>query len=204
VVDVVWTPCSPLRDAACHDDVRGSAGIVLSEVPDPHLVQVMTRRGQGAAIATIVKAHLGVEPPQTGQALLSGETILLWSGPGQFLILSRDEPPWLVGLREHLIGIASLSDQSHGRCWLRLSGRRVRNMLAKISSLDLHPTTFPIGAAAATSIEHTAANFWRSADGEDGSPVFNMLVFASFATSIRDALIEASREYDPVCAPRAE
>ena len=57
-------------------------------------------------------------------------------------------------------------------------------MLAKLSSIDLHPAAFPLGAAAATSIDHTSVNLWRDSDLPDGQAVFNLLVFATFAQSL--------------------
>ena len=51
------------------------------------------------------------------------------------------------------------------------------------------------GAAAATSIDHTGVNLWRDANAADGSPVFNILVFTSFADSIWHTILDSSAEY---------
>jgi sarcosine oxidase subunit gamma len=68
-------------------------------------------------------------------------------------------------------------------------------MLAKVSSVDFHEDAFPVGAAASTSVDHTTVNLWRSADAADGSPVFNLLVFSSFAGSLWHTILDSSVEY---------
>jgi sarcosine oxidase subunit gamma len=123
---------------------------------------------------------------------------LIWSGADQIMALSPRAAGALQPLRALSAvfeGVASLSDQSDGRCLVRMSGPRVRDMLAKLSSVDLHDHAFPVGAAATTSVDHTAVNLWRDADAADGSPVFNLLVFSSFADSIWDGIVDAAAEY---------
>ena len=87
----------------------------------------------------------------------------------------------MEALRQAFSGLASLSDQSHARALIRIAGPDARAMLAKLSSIDLHPAAFLPGDAAATSIDHTSVNLWRGSDLPDGQAVFNLLVFATFA-----------------------
>ncbi len=68
-------------------------------------------------------------------------------------------------------------------------------MLAKLSSIDLHPAAFKVGAAAATSIDHTSVTLWRGNDRPDGQPVFNVLVFATFAESLWHTMLDSAAEY---------
>ena len=96
--------------------------------------------------------------------------------------------------RTAFAGTASLSEQSDGRSLIRISGARARDMLAKVCSLDLHPAVFPVGAAAATSIDHTSVNLWRGEDA-DGEAVFYLLVFATFAESLWHTLLDSGAEY---------
>ncbi|TIX36785.1 MAG: sarcosine oxidase subunit gamma, partial [Mesorhizobium sp.] len=90
---------------------------------------------------------------------------------------------------------AWLSDQSHARVLISVSGEKARAMLAKLSSLDLHPAAFPAGTGAATSIDHTSINLWRGNDRPDGQAVFNLLVFATFAESLWHTIFDAAAEY---------
>jgi sarcosine oxidase subunit gamma len=121
---------------------------------------------------------------------------LIWSGPQQFLALMAGGhgPDGPQRLADAFAGSASLSDQSDGRALIRIAGPRARDLLAKVCSVDLHPKVFPVGAAAATSIDHTGVNLWRAAD-EEGGAAFNLLVFSTFAGSLWHTLLDHAAEF---------
>ena len=108
------------------------------------------------------------------KAVQAESATLIWSGPDQFLVLTRDggDGALMEKLRQPFAGLASLTDQSHARAMVRIGGPQARAMLAKLSSIDLHPSAFPPGAAAATSIDHTSVNLWRGNDLADGRADF--------------------------------
>jgi len=199
VPDFVWTERSPLQQTVIPGKlgVTGQTGVKLAEIRDFSLVQIMTRRGQAAAVAKAIKANFGVDAPTEPKAVVAGKNILIWSGPDQIMVLSArgDNIRPLDAIRETFAGIASLSDQSDGRCMVRVSGPRVLDFLAKLSSIDLHDSVFPVGAAAATSMDHTAVNLWREADSKDGSPTYGILFFSSFAVSFWQTLTDSGAEY---------
>ncbi len=194
-----WEAQSPLRKAFAPGRLglaTGEAGITMTEISDFSLVQVMARRGQVANVAKAATKAWAVLPPEKPAAVAGKGVTLIWTGPDQFFVLSAggvpDPVPPLAGIFD---GVASLSDQSGGRCLIRLSGAKARDALAKVSSIDLHDSVFPVGAAAATSIDHTGVNLWRGADAADGNPVYNLLVFTSFADSLWHTLADAAAEY---------
>ena len=200
MADFVWNAQSPLQKAIVSGHLGAPAkqvGIVLTEMRDVDLVQVMARRGQWAATAKATKKHFEVAAPDRPGAAFTKTAALVWSGPDQFFALTAGaglaDPP--TPLREVFAGAASLSDQSDGRALIRISGARVRDAMAKLSSLDLDDTAFPVGAAAATSIDHTGVNLWRAADGPDGNPVYFLLVFSTLADSLWHTIVEAAAEY---------
>jgi heterotetrameric sarcosine oxidase gamma subunit len=199
VVEYSWEAQSPLRKAFTPGRLglaSGDAGIAMTEISDFNLVQVMARRGQVAAVAKAAKKAWGVLPPEKPGAAVGKGVTLIWTGPDQFFVLSAGNNPNPVpSLAVVFDGMASLSDQSGGRCLIRLSGAKVRDALAKVSSIDLHDAVFPVGAAAATSIDHTGVNLWRGPDAANGSPVYSLLVFTSFADSLWHTLADAAAEY---------
>ena len=200
MADFTWTATSPLQHAlrpGRHGATVQQPGVVLSEVRDFSLVLVFARRGQWSATAEAAKALFSAEAPAKPAAVKGKAATLIWSGADQFYSLSprvAEEQP-LDGLREIFAGKASLSDQSDGRALIQISGASARKMLAKLSSIDLDDAVFPVGAAAATSIDHTGVNLWRDTDTADGSPVYNILVFTSFADSIWHTILDSSAEY---------
>ncbi|CAN7340929.1 sarcosine oxidase subunit gamma [Mesorhizobium caraganae] len=190
-----WDVRSPLDRAlvAGAYGARGDAGVSLTEIRNFDLVQVMARRGKAADMAKAAKARFGVAAPQTPKAVGTSDATLIWSGPDQFFVLSKGKHT-TEALAQTFVSSASLSDQSHARVLISISGVKARTMLAKLSSIDLHPDAFPIGAAAATSIDHTSVTLWREND-RDGLAVFNVLVFATFAESLWHTMQDSAAEY---------
>jgi methylglutamate dehydrogenase subunit D len=196
VPDFSWPSRSPLQTAiAARSIAKQRAGVSLAELRDFELAQVMVRRGKWTEAAAASQAHFGVTPPDEPRVAFAPGVVLVWSGPDQFLALSKAGENTLDMLKRPFEGIASLSDQSSGRVLVRVSGAETRAMLAKLSSVDLDDGAFPIGAAAATSIDHTGVNLWRGPDADEGAPAFLAMILSSYADSITHALLDASAEY---------
>jgi heterotetrameric sarcosine oxidase gamma subunit len=197
VVELSWTATTPLSriySPGSHGATKTPARLSMAELTDFELVQVMARRGLWSPTDQACKEAYGQPAPAKPQAISAEGALLIWSGPDQFLILSPRGSS-LERARLAFAGMASLSEQSDGRSLLRLSGARVRDMLAKVCSLDLHPGVFPVGAAAATSIDHTSVNLWRSEDSASGEAVFCLLIFSTFAESLWHTLLDSGAEY---------
>ena len=196
MVELNWiatTPLSRIHAAGRHGVKEGAAGLSMAELTDFELVQVMARRGLWSAADQACKDAYGKAAPARPQAVEADGALLIWSGPDQFLVLSTRGSA-VETARSAFAGAASLSEQSDGRSLIRISGARARDMLAKVCSLDLHPAVFPVGAAAATSIDHTSVNLWRG-DDAGGEPVFNLLLFSTFAESLWRTLLDSGAEY---------
>jgi sarcosine oxidase subunit gamma len=197
VADFSWDVRSPLERAlvAGAYGAQGEAGVALTEIRNFDLVQVMARRGKAGETAKAAQARFGAAAPETPKAIeASDATLLIWSGPDQFLVLSKGGKHSIEALASVFAGSASLSDQSHARALISISGDKARAMLAKLSSIDLHPDVFGVGAAAATSMDHTSVTLWRG-DDRNGQAVFNLLVFATFAESLWHTILDSAAEY---------
>ncbi|RWN32370.1 sarcosine oxidase subunit gamma [Mesorhizobium sp.] len=193
-----WASRSPLEHAlvvGAYGARDVEPGISLTEIRNFDLIQVMARRGKGAELASAAEVRFGVAAPDAPKAVQTADTSLIWSGPDQFLVLSKGGKHTMEPLTQAFSQSASLSDQSHARALISVSGAKARAMLAKLSSIDLHPAAFPTGTAAATSIDHTSVNLWRGYDRPDGQAVFNLLVFATFAESLWRTILDAAAEY---------
>lgn len=197
VAEFSWEIRSPLDRAlvAGPYGAHGDAGVSLTEIRNFDLIQVMARRGNGADLAKAAKARFGVAAPDAPKAVGTADATLIWSGPDQFFVLSKGGKHGAGALAPAFAASASLSDQSHARALISISGAKARTMLAKLSSIDLHPDAFLVGAAAATSMDHTSVTLWRGADKPDGQAVFNVLVFATFAESLWHTMLDSAAEY---------
>ncbi|TPM35190.1 sarcosine oxidase subunit gamma family protein [Mesorhizobium sp. B2-3-4] len=191
-----WDIRSPLERALITGPhgAPGDTVVSLTEIRNFDLVQVMARRGKAAEMATAAKARFGIAAPVRPQTAATADATLIWSGPDQFMVLSKDGRYSIEALAPGFAGSASLSDQSHARVLICISGPKARTMLAKLSSIDLHPAVFGVSAAAATSMDHTSVTLWRGAD-RDGQAVFNLLVFATFAESLWHTILDSAAEY---------
>jgi sarcosine oxidase subunit gamma len=102
----------------------------------------------------------------------------------------RDLQALLTELAPH----AAVTDQSDSRAALQLSGSHLRDALAKGVMIDLHPATFAVGDAAATSVAHIGIQLWRLPDATDG-PVFEIMVARSLAGSFWSWFTASAAEF---------
>ena len=197
VAEFSWDVRSPLERGLVVGPygAQGDAAVSLTEIRNFDLVQVMARRGKAGDMAKAAKARFGVAAPETPKAVGTADATLIWSGPDQFFVLSKGGKHGTGVLGQAFAASASLSDQSHARVLISIAGAQARTMLAKLSSIDLHPDVFAVGAAATTSMDHTSVTLWRGSDRADGQAVFNVLVFATFAESLWHTMLDSAAEY---------
>lgn len=198
MVEFAWEARSPLREPfGAPDQVHASPRVRLVERTGLSLLQVMARRGRWADTAGAAASHFGVAPPAQPSAGFGDNVTLVWSGPDQFLALSSGagDAVALDAARAALASVASVCEQSDGRFMVEIAGPNARDVLARLTVVDLEPSLFPPGAAAATAIDHTTVNLWRKPDAADGTPVYALLCLTSFAATIWHSLHEAAAEF---------
>ena len=83
------------------------------------------------------------------------------------------------------------SDQSDGRALMRLSGSRVRDLLAKGCPIDLHPRAFKGGDVALTTISHIGVHLWQV----DDAPTYDLALMRSMAESFWSWLDASAAEF---------
>ncbi|CAD5110063.1 sarcosine oxidase subunit gamma [Zestomonas carbonaria] len=186
---------SPLFHAGL-DELAGKgkrqAGVSLRE---KKLLGHLVLRGDAKdpAFAGGVHKALGLELPVALTLVASGETSLQWLAPDEWLLIvpGGEELATEQRLRAALQDLHySVVNVSGGQTILELSGARVREMLMKSTSYDVHPSNFPVGKAVGTTfaksqlvIRHTAEDTWE------------LLVRRSFADYVWLWLQDASAEY---------
>jgi sarcosine oxidase subunit gamma len=88
--------------------------------------------------------------------------------------------------------LGAVVDQSHGRCGLRLSGTRARQVMAKSTAIDLHPRAFGPGQCAMTSVAHMNATIVQV----DDVPTYDLFMIRSLARSFAHAIEHACHEFE--------
>jgi sarcosine oxidase subunit gamma len=199
-----WTPRSAWAAILSEGSfgAKGPAGVTATAKESLGIASLIVTEGGDAALAKAMKARFGLALPSTPQAAISAGRALVWAGPGQWLFIAGDRGGFADDLQA-LSGLAAIADQSDGRAVLTLSGDKIRAALAKGCMIDLHPSAFPIGSAALTSIAHIGVHLWRAEDGPDGA-VFEFMVARSMVGSFWSWLSASAAEFGcQVTIPRA-
>lgn len=168
-----------------------------SVVEEPFLAMVdlwVEPSGPGADAGSAV---LGVDRlPNIPSTILSGDgTEVIWFGPAEWLITSRDRAPEALEtqLRDAVTAHGGAAvDVSAQRTAVRLHGEHARDVLATGCSIDLHPSVFGRGAAVQTMLGQAAVVLIALSD--NGSD-YRLLVRSSFAGYLAEWLIDAAEEF---------
>jgi heterotetrameric sarcosine oxidase gamma subunit len=178
MAEICFTRISPLRDVAVQGRfgaAKGAPGVTFSIRHPLSILTVIARAGQGEATAAALKDHDAQ-----------------WAGPDQYFVLAegRSEGALYREVKATLQGLASVTDQSHGRVVIRLSGPKARAVLAKGTPVDLHPDEFPLGKSALTQMAHVGVHLTRV--GEDS---YDLSVFRGFSESFWEWITEQAEAF---------
>ena len=174
--------------------VAGYAGVTLRESPMRGLL-VLRGDGARAEFRGAVAAVLGLEPvvePLT--AVRRRDVSMLWLGPDEWLVVTPGRRLDRIErtLRDALEGQhAALTDVSHSRAVVVLSGPHAREVLAKGCTLDLHPRVFGPGRCAQSRLAKCQALIHQTTD----APEFEIHVQRSFAQYAWTWLEDAGQEF---------
>ena len=160
---------------------------------------MLTFNGKHQDAAAAIGQALGIEcSTEPGISNSDGKTQVCWNGPNSWMIIASDEesaraPVSLLQTLQAAVGdLGAVVDQSHGRCGLRLSGARARQVMAKNTAIDLHPRAFGPGRCAMTSMAHMNATIVQV----DDAPTYDLFVIRSLARSFAHAIEHACHEFE--------
>lgn len=187
-----------LKAASAFGELRGSAeqsraGLWACE-RRPQMATVVAYKGQRGALSAKLMEKYGLALPDGPRRVAKGTAALSGLGPRTFLFQREAGAPLELELTLALGDAAAVTDQSDGYAMLRLSGPRVRAVLEKCVSIDLHDRVFAPGSVASTSCAHLGVILWRL-DDQAGFTVFEMAVFRSLARSLWHFVEESAAEF---------
>ncbi len=155
-------------------------GIVLTALPEGHVLHVLLAPGAHDAMARVQAATDGfrssVRAGPPGQLFAVGDRVLT---SAEF-----------ASVQAALADVAAISDQAHGRVRMKAEGVPVRAMLAKGIGADLHPDAFPIGHASVMISGHVSTHVTRT-----GENAFELMVLRGFALDLWESLVHQSLEF---------
>jgi methylglutamate dehydrogenase subunit D len=181
-----------------HGRADTAPGVVVAELPAAGLALVTGRSGRSADLIEVAEAAFGIALPTTPRRIEKDGLAFIWSGPDRWLAHRAEAPP--LGMEELLAPLATqaaIVDQGHARMLLRISGPRVRDVLAKGVAIDLHPRAFGPGDTAMTGVAHLAVHLWQT----DEAPTYVFSVARSPAGSFWNWLVASGAEHGVELAP---
>lgn len=179
-------PAGEYPNAAGQTGVRLQAGMLAS------VTQVSTWISGVHGLEHALATWLGQPAPaRTGQTLQTAQGLLMRSGPEEFLWVAEQADGALAGLRDRVArDVGAVTDLSHARCRIRISGERCLEVLSKLFPVDLRPAAFPNGQVRLTGHHHVPAALHRT-----GAQAFDIYVFTTYALDQLQALEDAALEY---------
>jgi len=163
-------------------------GVIVTPRHDLSVAYVIG--GEDQDVSARFVSRFAIEPPQTPRIVAGDMLDLVWSGPSQWLALSGN-PRMPSELAAQLAGVAAISDQTDARAILGLSGRNVRDALAKGCPVDLHPRAFRRGDTVITAIGGVGVQVWWP-ESEDA---LHLSVPRSMAGSFWSWLLPSAQEF---------
>ncbi|MGE3876666.1 MAG: sarcosine oxidase subunit gamma [Parvibaculaceae bacterium] len=186
---------SPLIDVAIQGRFgadKGAPGVLLSVRHPLSIVTVIARKGQGPALNAVAESAYGTGLPKPGESRSGKSVTFHWCGAEQWYAVAEGWPEGALyrDLKQRFAGLASCSDQSHGRVTIAVAGPKARAVLAKGTPVDLHPSVFGPGRLAVTQMAHVGVHLVQT-----GSDAFELSVFRGFSESFWEWLTEQAEEF---------
>ncbi len=195
----ILIPCPPFAGMSVAPPTNPD--VIASDRDGLGFAMVLARKNKGAALSQRIREYFHIELPQGPHRTSAGDLALAGTGPGAWLATrDRGGNAFALSLMEAIGDLACVSDQSDGYAVLRIGGPKVRETLAKMFSIDLHPRAFKPGDVAVTVAAHIGATIWRLEDS-DGAAAFEVAVFRSLAAGFWHALADSAAEFGFVMAP---
>src|SRR5689334_18132237 len=116
------------------------------------IARISARQGRTTDLTQTIRERFGIELPFGPRRAQSAGMAFIGIGVHTWLATAEKElDSFAASLRAVVDESATVSDQIGAYQVWRLTGRHVREVLAKLIPLDLHPRVFTAGCAASTS-----------------------------------------------------
>ncbi|MGJ3259610.1 MAG: sarcosine oxidase subunit gamma [Rhodospirillales bacterium] len=181
-------------------DISGT-GVVMKEIPYRGLINIRGDAADSTFVDAVQKA-VKLSPPVDANTVAgkASTTRIMWLGPDEWLVITsgKGAERALKALWKNLKvdGLhAAVTDSTHARTCIEISGPRAREVLQKGCSLDLHPRVFGPGRSAQCIVAKTGVMLTQTATARNGDPTYELYPLRSFATYLWTWLEDASAEY---------
>jgi sarcosine oxidase subunit gamma len=184
------SPLEPVHRPGLHGQSERGAGVTLSQVKQGSIVQLTAWPGEEKRMIAAIRSVTRLAVPDgAGSGVVKEGKTAFGFAPGRFTVTHDEEGLAAVFAKALKPTIGTVTDLSHGRTIIRISGQKAEWVLAKLFAIDFAPPAFPLGAGRSTAHHDIFAQIQRvEADG------FDIHVFRSFARAFWLLLCRSSEE----------
>lgn len=156
-------------------------------------------KGDAAQIGPAIKSSTGLELSEIACTSISGDAgTALWLGPTEWLLLLPEgrAAAYVQSMEGMLSGVhRQIVDMTDHYATIRITGAASREVLAKITTLDMHRRAFAVGAVKGSVFGRVTAWLHLAEILEGEIPCFDLIVRRSHADYLWCLLAAAGREY---------
>lgn len=149
-----------------------------------------------SALEDMLKSEIALQLPAPGETCVRDDYALLWLTPAEWLLecpVNETDSLQSAFTRRLATSLAVVTDMSDAFACFEIRGARAVELVMSGCSLNLHTQAFPAGRVARTALAEVPIIIRKT--GEPHS--FRCLVDLSFASHIRDWLVETARGQKP-------
>jgi len=166
-----------------------ASGVIATEREGLGIACIEPGRGRTAEVAEILRTNFGIAPPNAPRCVSRGDVTIGGIAPNAWIAVHTSAGnSFAESLRPLLGDRAAVADQSDAYSILRLTGPKVRETLAKLVPIDVHPRNFQVNDVAQTVCGYMSVTLWRLEDSMRGEPTFEIWVGRSLAGSLQEVI----------------
>ncbi|MEM9967130.1 MAG: sarcosine oxidase subunit gamma family protein [Pseudomonadota bacterium] len=138
-----------------------------------------------------LEASLGLAVPAQRQVTSNGQNAVAWMSPDELLLMCpyQEAKAALLGVQDSLQGLHALVvNVSDARVVFELTGAHVRDVVAKLAPVDMHPECFVPGMFRRSRFSQIPAAFWMQEQD-----MLRVICFRSVARYMFDLLKMAAQ-----------
>lgn len=171
---------------------KGVPGVTFSVRHPTSIVTVIARKDKSESLGKALEAAYKFPLPGVGESTGKNGLAFHWCGVEQYFAIAdgKADGELYRELKTRFDGLASCSDQSHGRVVIRVTGPKAHTLLAKGTPIDLHASAFGPGKSAMTQMAHVGVHLVQTAKDS-----FELSVFRGFSENFWEWLTEQAEEY---------
>ena len=189
----------PIRRSPLEHRQTISSGDGQATLAECKFIGKLIMQGRMEEIGTQIENAIGLTLPATPcTSGISGDLTALWLGPTEWMLLTSENEERTVetavetALKDQHYQITDVSDDY---TVIRLSGEKSREMLMKLTTLDMHPDKFPEGSVKGSIFGRVPAVLYCPAAANAAAPEFDLIIRRSHADYLWCLLALAGYEY---------